>query len=183
MYKRLNREFEIDSLTKTGKKIEYGIDTPMGFAGIRYSYVRLKEDPLLKVIPARYRDRCTFSLMEVNHKIPAHTDSGIEAIVNFYMTDDRMITQFYHPREDAETVQIANQTDGAIFHDKYLKKSDRFMAHSKQAYLLNVSHPHALIPTPDGPKPIRRRAICMQLLETSWDEAVDMLKETGYIDD
>ena len=30
MYKRLNREFEIDSLTKTGKKIEYGIDTPMG---------------------------------------------------------------------------------------------------------------------------------------------------------
>ena len=49
MYKRLNREFEIDSLTKTGKKIEYGIDTPMGFAGIKYSYVRLKEDPLLKV--------------------------------------------------------------------------------------------------------------------------------------
>ena len=45
MYKRLNREFEIDSLTKTGKKIEYGIDTPMGFAGIRYSYVKLKEDP------------------------------------------------------------------------------------------------------------------------------------------
>ena len=80
MYKRLNREFEIDSLTKTGKKIEYGIDTPMGFAGIRYSYVKLKEDPLLKVIPAKYRDRCTFSLMEVNHKIPAHTDSGLSLI-------------------------------------------------------------------------------------------------------
>ena len=90
-------------------------------------------------------------------------------------------TQFYHPREDVETVQIANQTDGAIFHDKYLKKSDRFMAHSKQAYLLNVSHPHALVPTKGGA--INRRAICMQLLDTSWDEAVDMLKETGYLDD
>ena len=119
--------------------------------------------------------------MEVNHKIPAHTDSGIEAIINFYIRTDRMRTQFYHPRDDVETVQIANQTDGAIFHDKYLKKSSRFMAHPGEAYLLNVSHPHALIPSQKGP--IKRTAICMQLLDTSWSEAIDMLKETGYIDD
>ena len=75
----------------------------------------------------------------------------------------------------------ANQTDGAIFHDKYLKKSSRFMAHPGEAYLLNVSHPHALIPSQKGP--IKRTAICMQLLDTSWSEAIDMLKETGYIDD
>ena len=173
MYKRLNREFEIDSLTKTGKKIEYGIDTPMGFAGIRYSYVQTKqENELLQVIPSRYRDKCTLSLMEVNHKIPAHTDSGIEAIINFYIRTDRMFTQFYHPRDDVESFQIKNQTDGAIFHDKYLKKSCRFMAHEGDAYLLNVSKPHALIPSEKGP--IRRTAICMQLLETSYDEALDM---------
>jgi|TARA_B100000214_G_scaffold14684_1_gene10179 hypothetical protein len=182
MYRKLNEEWQINHLIKTGKKIEYGIDTPIGFAGIRYSYVQTKqENELLQVIPSRYRDKCTLSLMEVNHKIPAHTDSGIEAIINFYIRTDRMRTQFYHPREDVETVQIANQTDGAIFHDKYLKKSDRFMAHPGEAYLLNVSHPHALIPSQKGP--IKRLAICMQLLDTSWDEAVDMLKETGYIDD
>ena len=60
MFKQLNDTFTVDQLTKTGKKIEYGMDTPIGFAGIRYSYVRLKEDQLLQVIPSRYRDRCTF---------------------------------------------------------------------------------------------------------------------------
>ena len=135
----------------------------------------------MQVIPSRYRDRCTFSLMEVNHKIPAHTDSGIEAIINFYIRTDRMFTQFYHPRDDVETVQIKNQTDGAIFHDKYLKKSCRFMAHEGDAYLLNVSHPHALIPSERGP--IRRTAICMQLLDTTYNEALDMLRETEYLND
>tara|TARA_B100000131_G_scaffold11005_1_gene11480 strand:- start:3968 stop:4513 length:546 start_codon:yes stop_codon:yes gene_type:complete len=181
MFKQLHGTFTVDQLTKTGKKIEYGMDTPIGFAGIKYSYVRLKEDHLLQVIPSRYRDRCTFSLMEVNHKIPAHTDSGIEAIINFYIRTDRMFTQFYHPRDDVESFQIKNQTDGAIFHDKYLKKSCRFMAHEGDAYLLNVSKPHALIPSEKGP--IRRTAICMQLLETSYDEALDMLRETEYISD
>ena len=32
MYRKLNEEWQINHLIKTGKKIEYVIDTPIGFA-------------------------------------------------------------------------------------------------------------------------------------------------------
>ncbi|NDB28108.1 hypothetical protein EB169_07485 [archaeon] len=181
-FRKLNKQFLIGSYTKSGRKIEYGMDTPYGFAGIKYSYIKTQdENELLKVIPESYRDNCTLSLMELNYKIPPHTDSNIEAIVNFYIKTDRCVTQFYYPQENAPTMQIDNQTDGAIFHEGYLRKSVRFMAHPGDAYLLDVSKPHSVFPMEPGLPD--RKAICLQILYKSFDEAVEMLKETGYIDD
>ena len=78
-------------------------------------------------------------------------------------------------------MQIDNQTDGAIFHEGYLRKSVRFMAHPGDAYLLDVSKPHSVFPMEPGLPD--RKAICLQILYKSFDEAVEMLKETGYIDE
>lgn len=181
-FRKLNRQFFVGPYLKTGRKIEYGMDTPFGFAGIKYSYINTKdENDLLEVIPESYRDNCTLSLMELNYKIPPHTDSNIEAIINFYIKTDRCVTQFYYPKEDASTTKIANQTDGAIFHEGHLKKSVRFMAHPGDAYLLDVSKPHSVYPMEAGLPD--RKAICLQILYKSFDEAVEMLKETGYIDE
>ena len=35
---KLNEKFVIDHYSKTGKKIEYGLDSPIGLQGIKYSY-------------------------------------------------------------------------------------------------------------------------------------------------
>ena len=181
-YRKLNKKFQIDHYYKTGKKIEYGLDTPMGFMGIKYSYIHTTNDEdLLKVVPEKNRKNCTLSLMELNYQIPPHTDSDIEAIVNFYIKTDKCITQFYYPPNDlTKTEKIKNQTDGDIFHEGYLKKSFRFMAHPGDAYLLDVSKPHSVIPTQPGLTD--RKCVCLQILYKSFDEAVEMLKETGYID-
>ena len=180
-FRKLNKQFFINNYNKTGRKIEYGMDTPYGFAGIKYSYITLEnESDLLRVVPESYRDNCTLSLMELNYKIPPHTDSNIEAIVNFYIKTDRCVTQFYYPKEDASTTKIANQTDGAIFHEGHLKKSVRFMAHPGDAYLLDVSKPHSVYPMEAGLPD--RKAICLQILYKSFDEAVELLTDTGYID-
>lgn len=182
-YRKLNKKFVVDHFQKTGSKIEYGLDTPLGFMGIKYSYVHTTNDEdLLKVIPENHREHCTLSLMELNYQIPPHTDSDIEAIVNFYIKTNRCITQFYYPpNQNIPTEKINNQTNGAIFHEGYLKKSVRFMAHPGDAYLLDVSKPHSVITTEPGLTD--RKCICLQILYKSFDQAVEMLKETGYIDD
>ena len=182
-YRKLNKKFFIDHYQKTGSKIEYGVDTPMGLMGIKYSYIKTtNDDELYSVVPEKDRKNCTLSVMELNYKIPPHTDSDIEAIVNFYIKTDNCITQFYYPPDpEIHGEQIANQTDGAIFHEGHLKKSVRFMAHPGDAYLLDVSKPHSVIPTKPGIAD--RKCICMQLLYKSFDEAVQMLQSTGYIDD
>ena len=182
-FRKLNTKFIVDHYNKKGKKIEYGLDTPIGFMGIKYSYVHTTSDEeLLRIIPEKHRDNCTLSLMELNYKIPSHTDSDIEAIVNFYIKTDECITQFYYPPPaSVEATQIGNQTDGAIFHEGHLKKSVRFMAQPGDAYLLDVSKPHSVIPTEPGLTD--RKCICLQILYKSFDQAVEMLKETGYIDD
>ena len=182
-FRKLNEKFVIDHYSKTGKKIEYGLDSPIGFMGIKYSYINTTNDEdLLQVIPKGYRSQCTFSLMELNYQIPPHTDSDIEAIINFYITTDDCITQFYYPPDDSvPRQQIDNQTDGAIFHEGYLKKAVRFMAKPGDAYLLDVSKPHSVIPTTPGITD--RKCVCLQILHKSFDDAVEMLKTTGYIDD
>ena len=184
-FRKLNKQFLIGKYSKAGRKIEYGMDTPFGFAGIKYSYINAEnEQDLLNVIPESYRDNCTLSLMELNYKIPPHTDSDIEAIINFYIKTDRCVTQFYYPPDTltaSSSTKIENQTDGAIFHEGYMKKSVKFMAHPGDAYLLDVSKPHSVSPMQPGIPD--RKAICLQILYKSFDEAVEMLKETGYIDD
>jgi len=181
-FRKLNKKFDLGSYHKTGNKIEYGMETPFGFAGIRYSYINSEdEDDLLKVIPEQNREDCTLSLMELNYKIPPHTDSNIEAIVNFYIKTDRCITQFYYPKENTPQTKIKNQSDGAIFHEDYLKKSVRFIAEPGDAYLLDVSKPHSVFPHEGSVAD--RKAICLQILYKSFDEAVEMLKSTGYIDE
>jgi len=182
-FRKLNEKFVIDHYNKDGKKIEYGIDTPIGFMGIQYSYMHTTSDEeLLQVVPKEYRSQCTFSLMELNYQIPPHTDSDIEAIINFYIKTDDCITQFYYPPDDnVPRQQIGNQTDGTIFHEGYLQKSVRFMAQPGDAYLLDVSKPHSVGPTNSGMTD--RKCVCLQILHKSFDEAVKMLQSTGYIDD
>ena len=51
-FRKLNEKFVIDHYSKTGKKIEYGLDSPIGFMGIKYSYINTTNDEdLLQVIP------------------------------------------------------------------------------------------------------------------------------------
>lgn len=178
---KLKNKFNVGTYSKLGTKIQYGIDTPIGFAGIRYSYINLSNDQeLLQIVPEKYRDDCTLSVMDLNYRIPPHTDSGIEAIVNFYIKTDRCITQFYKFKTDnAKTMQIENQTDGFIYDVNDLDETNSFIAEDGDAYLLNVSKPHSVITTKPGLT--NRKAICMQFKYRTFEEAKQILEEMGQI--
>ncbi len=178
---KLKNKFAVGSYSKIGTKIQYGMDTPIGFAGIRYSYINLSNsEELLQIVPEEYRDNCTLSVMDLNYRIPPHTDSGIEAIVNFYIKTSGCITQFYKfKNEDVKTMQIENQTDGFIYDVNDLEETGSFIAEDGDAYLLDVSKPHSVITTKPGL--IDRKAICMQFKYTTFEEAKELLEKSGQL--
>lgn len=178
---KLKNKFKVGSYTKIGTKIQYGLDTPLGFAGIKYSYINLSNSQeLLEIIPDEHQNKCTLSVMDLNYKIPPHTDSGIEAIINFYIKTSGCITQFYKLKSnEATTMQVENQTDGFIYNIEDLEETECFVAEDGDAYLLDVSKPHSVITTRPGMTD--RKAICMQLTYTSFEEAKIMLEQTGNI--
>ncbi len=175
-FHKLNEKFVIDYYNKKNKQIEYGMDSPIGFKGMQYWDVHTTNDEdLLQVIPRNYRDECKFSLMEVNHEIPAHSYGEGEVVIDFYIATDQCITQFYYP------IQDNTESEGAVFYDGYLKKGRRFMAKPGDAYLLDTSKPYAIIPTKPGI--VNRRCLSLHIPSKTFAEAVEMLKSTDYIDD
>lgn len=181
-FQKLNQQFTVNNLIKKDLMIEYGVKTPFKFFGIWYSFADVENsDELISVIPERYKGNCWLYLLESNFRIPPHTDSEVSTIINFYIKTDGCITQFYYPNEDAKRKQIKNQTTGHILRKKDLIKSESFIAQPGDAYLLDVSKPHAVLPP--GPRLFykNRVAVTLQIMDKSFDEVLEMLKETGFV--
>ena len=180
-YIKVKDKFFVGKYDIISRKYQYGLNTPNGFYGIKYSYIDLSNsNELLQVIPEHHRDKCTLSVMDLNHRIPPHTDSGIEAIINFYIKTDNCKTQFYKFKtSDPKEFKLPTQRDGSIFDENDLDETESFISQVGDAYLLDVSQPHAVIPLHDGP--VDRKAICLQLLYTTFSEAKQLLKQTNQI--
>lgn len=180
--KKLNQQFTIDNIVKEELMIEYGLKLPFKFFGLWYSFVDVKNNKeLMKVIPERYRDLCGLYLLESNYRIPPHVDSEISTAINFYVKTDGCATQFYYPNDDARKKQIRNQTTGCILNQKDLIKSESFIAQPGDAYLLDVSKPHAVLPTRPKLFYKNRMAVTLQIEDKSFDEVLEMLTETGFV--
>ena len=181
-FHKLNQQFTINNPIKKDLMIEYGIKTPIKFFGIWYSFTDVENsDELLSVIPNYHKEHCFMYLLESNYRIPPHTDSEVSTIINFYIKTDGCKTQFYHPNDSARKSQIKNQTNGHILNSKDLQKSVSFIAQPGDAYLLDVSKPHAVLPTRPRLFYGNRMAVTLQIMNKSFDESVEMLRETGFI--
>ena len=77
------------------------------------------------------------------------------------------------------TTQVENQTDGYLFKVDELETTDSFIAESNDAYLLNVTSPHSVIPL--ELTNIHRSAIVLQTNRFTFDEVLEMLKETDNV--
>lgn len=179
---KLKNKFIIGSFDPMHVKNQYGYDTPLGFFGIKYSYINMNEpEKLINIFPESQRKNCTLSVMDINYNIPPHTDSSISAIINFYIKSDNCITQFYKIKtEKYKTMKIQNQTDGVIFDEDDLEKTVSFVAEDCDAYLLDVSQPHSVF-SADNRQIIQRKAITLQIIGLEYEEAKQMLVETGQL--
>ena len=187
-FAKLKNKFYIDDYTKKSLIVSYGKQiNDTTFKGISYSSIEFNNKKeiisfkeIFKIIPERYRQYFMIAVMEVNTQIPPHTDSKILSTINIYINTDNCLTQFYKfKNKNLKKTQIENQTNGFLFEINDLDLTDSFIAESNDAFLLDVSTPHAVIP--QGNTSINRTAIVLQSGVFNFNEVIEMLEETGNI--
>jgi hypothetical protein len=141
-FRKLNKEFDIGDY----KILDVQMSFLKGDKGIAYHYVDFDKFSVLDIIPKEYRDHFFVTMMCINTQIPPHTDSGIKSNINIYLKTDNCLTQFYKFKNDTpKTEQVANQTDGFLFDESDLEKTNGFIAKPNEAWLLDVTKPHSVM--------------------------------------
>lgn len=176
MYRKLKCEFNIKEYRALGMKSCFMQDG----RGIKYSEVSFsKFQDVMNIIPTRYQKDFCLLVMEVNSKIPPHTDSGIKTVINVYIKTDNCVTQFYKLKnEKPSTYQVENQTDGFLYKEEDLIPVDGFIALPKETWLLDVREIHSVINLSDFES---RVSISLSTDKYDFKEVCEMLKETGNL--
>jgi hypothetical protein len=167
---KLNQKFPSIQYSEGGEAVSYG--------GI-ISYLELTSinRNLMDVIPEKYQDGFSLSLMKIVGEVPPHTDSDVKTVVNFYIQPNNYKTVFFGG--DSPTYQVPNQTNGQVFYRENLVELDSFVAKNGEAFCLDVTTPHALDSLDDVPK--ERIALCLSTHDYDFDQVCNMLCDTGYI--
>lgn len=171
---KLNKEFIIQDYEILDVQISFMKEGK----GIAYHYVNFDKFDIFKIIPEKYKEYFFATMMKINTQIPPHTDSGIKTTINIYLQTDNCLTQFYKFKTDKpKTEQVVNQTDGFIFDENDLEKTNSFVAKTNEAWLLDVSKPHSVIPQAEFSD---RMAVAIgSTLE--YDAVYNILKDGGHI--
>jgi len=174
MFAKLNKSFKIDNVTIGDELISYG-------PHIKYNDVgHINFDTCYEVIPEMYRRFFWHSLMTIQGNISPHKDNGTLASINFYIKANSGLTKFYELTTDNPKIyKLENQGNGANYHPDQLKLLKFFIAKDYDAYLLDVTLPHAV--EFKEPEPILRTALVLQTNSFNFQHVFEMLKETGNI--
>jgi hypothetical protein len=170
MFAKLKTNLGTLEYSQLDKQIDYG-------RAISYFNVALpKLDEVMAVIPEKYRQSFSMSVMKINQSIPAHTDSGIKTTINFYVKTPPCKTVFYKTPTKPTTYQVLNQTNGVVFDDASLEERGFFIAKEGEVWVLDVTKPHAVEPLEDLEE---RVAITLATDTYYFDEVCSMLSDTG----
>jgi len=172
---KLKNTFDIGKYTIEKEQMFFGEKGK----GIGYYHVDLaKKNELMNLIPKKYHDNFSITMMKVNTEIPPHTDSGIKSTINFYIETGNCLTQFYKLTTDKpKTKQVQNQSDGMIYNEDDLARTTSFVAEPGEAWLLDVTVPHSVKP---GGNFKERLAIAMSST-LCYDEVKEILTIAGQI--
>lgn len=180
MFKKLKCDVVIDGYEELLPTKSYGETVNGEFKGIQYCYVDFpKMQELFLLFPEKYRLDFFTQLMKVNRVIPPHTDSGIKTTINFYIKTDNCLTQFYRFNNNSpKRIQIDNQTDGYIFDEKDLDLIGCFRAKENEAWILDVTIPHSVLPIGEFND---RIAVTLATAIHPYEDVCNMLYETGNL--
>lgn len=117
--------------------------------------------------------------MKINTEIPPHTDSGIKFTINCYLQTDNCLTQFYKLNSDnPKLTKLPTQTNGRIYDEADLIKTNSFIAKPNEVWVLDVSQPHGVFPLGEFKE---RVAITLSSMIYNYNDVCNMLYETGNL--
>ena len=203
---KLKDNFFVQDYNRIKKMIvAYGGINPLnGLYDIGYDDVDLPDNMreyVLNVIPKEFQNKFKIRLMRINHYIGPHIDHGDRTTINFYINTDNCKTQFYDfvaenkPKLNYSvwidgketTVDTINPKiySGGNIDPTCLIKTDSFVAKDNEAYCLDISKPHSVIPldyvTLEETSKVRRLAL---MLGTTlpYTLVCEFLRQTKNID-
>lgn len=172
-YYKLKGTFDVPIYEELDHIVQYG-------KYITYYNIKVEEkEKYFKVIPTRYRHDFKMNIMKISGAILPHTDSGITTTINFYFKTGRYLTQFYKCKPSPVTYKVENQTNGNLFRVSDLIPTESFIATPGDAWVLDVTKPHSVQPINTQE---HRLAITLCTKDYTYNQVLDMLTETGYID-
>jgi hypothetical protein len=134
---------------------------------------------LFEILPERYRNSFHSSVMEVQNNLNPHTDNGIKCSINFYINPSNYRTRFFDIKHDIPSDYVGVGSE-KVFLLRALTEVGSFVAIAGDAWLLDVTRPHSVRYEGIG-LPERRLAIAIQTSKFSYEDTIEMLKETGYL--
>jgi hypothetical protein len=179
MFQKLKHKFDSKPFDILESRIRFGKQINGQFKGVEYFNINHSDsDSLFQLIPNQYRQNFCLTLMKINTIIPPHTDTGILVTINFYLETNNCITQFYKFNGEPKKYQVENQTDGFIYDENDLIKTQSFIAKKNDVYLLDVSQPHSVKPIGEMKE---RTGLSISTNTYSYDDMCNMLYETGNL--
>lgn len=162
---------------------QFGVVIGKEFWGIEYRDLgETTKKIALNVIPERYRDLFTPTLMKINTEAPPHTDSGARAVINIYLVAGGYATGFHTPKSVMSPyLSMPHQTDGITMLPVHTDEVCAFTALDGDVYLINGDALHSVyMPTPRGKKmgnPFKPKRLAISLIsnEVSFEECVILL--------
>jgi hypothetical protein len=159
---------------------QYGKERVGIFWGMKYWAIQDQIDREIRsILPNEYQKYFETAIFKINIPyIPIHIDDVIITTINFYVQTVGAKTHFYKYKNfDIDVEKLPNHSDGCLFKEKDMERTDTFIAKPEEIWLLNVKVPHSV-----RSNTFRKRiAYCLQSKHISYKETKQMLEENGLI--
>lgn len=180
MFCKLNVEKQLpltepkELLWQFGKK-KIGI-----FWGMSYFKIEDQIDQEIRsILPQKYHEYFETSIFKINIPyIPVHIDNEIITSINFYVQTVGAKTHFYkHKDLNVDIEKLPNHSDGCLYKEENMERTDTFIAKPGEIWLLNVKVPHSV-----RSMTFRKRiAYCLQSRHINYEETKQILQENGLV--
>jgi hypothetical protein len=159
---------------------QYGKERIGIFWGMKYWAIQENIDKEIRsILPEEYRKYFETSIFKINIPyIPVHIDNEIITSINFYVQTVGAKTHFYRYKNPNMNVEkLPNHSDGCLYKESDMERTDTFIAKPGEVWLLNVKVPHSV-----RSKSFRKRiAYCLQSRHISYEETKQILNKNGLI--
>ena len=173
---KLRSNFYLHDIEVKDEQMFYG-ENGKGIGYYNADFPR-KFDLMQLLVPPALQKNFSITLMRINVLVPPHIDNGIKSTINIYLETGDCATNFYRfATDNPRTRQVGGQSDGFIYDDNDLIKTNSFNAKPYEAWLLDVTKPHSVKPGKDFKE---RTAIAISST-LCYDKVKFMLENRGLI--
>lgn len=190
MFSKLNKKFPNPNYKIKDRHTGYLTNVRGQYRGTNYYHIDLHDEEIyLGIIPKKYWNDFMITLLTVDVFLQPHTDSNVTASINFYIDTHECHTVFYVAKDDSVTGYKTSDTstNGQSFNVDNLSIIGSFIAEPGDCYVFDPNCIHGVYPK-TWVYPIhqlttqrKRKAISMVTDRFTYDEVVEMCKETGFL--